>query len=67
MYQTPQGVVYATGAAAAGAVNVPEALLLNYQTAHQSKPKQSIKGGVGRGRPEGREMHNFWESVGEFI
>lgn len=36
MYQTPQGVVYATGAAAAGAVNVPEALLLNYQTAHQN-------------------------------
>lgn len=35
MYQTPQGVVYAAGAA--GTVNIPEALVLNYQAAHQSK------------------------------
>ncbi|XP_071835008.1 serum response factor-like isoform X2 [Apostichopus japonicus] len=36
MYQTPQGVVYAAGAA--GTVNIPEALVLNYQAAaHQTQ------------------------------
>lgn len=49
MYQTPQGVVYAAGA---GAVNaIPEALLLNYQTAHQSAAQTGSAGQPSQAYP----------------